>query len=251
MLKVKVLNVSRHHPDYLFAALGPEKFQVIPPDNGPELTLFKDVYHLVASGHVFDAYVKQRTSIFVSIFSIPLEQKDPLLSKIVNLPEFGQNGHVDGLYSIIHLEKERQFELYGRQDEKTHHKKMISLYQGRPLKLLDDSLIAREIVRFMLTNDCMTRITGYGNHSCFIPDFPTTPDGAVRNAASELYHAGIIDTASLFYAFESEIVEQYPGRKSFSRNAALRDKLKQTLAPYSWEKALFILPNAQGLEEYL
>ncbi len=141
----------------------------------------------------------------------------------------------NSLFSIvIDTLEEEQPRRYQRHMQTSHGDRMFALYSGKPQERLQESELAREIVRLML--DANKPIGFLGSDSStgnlrvkYLGDYTTEQIEAQTYALMReglLDHGNINGAGPRKWAFESEL------DGSYQSNLRLRDALRELLKPY-------------------
>lgn len=171
--------------------------------------------------------------------------------------------HVD-LYDAVYSRGDEFYSKDSKWDIKKHKEQKEAIRQGRPQKRLEESRLAREIVRAILsTEDNAVRLMGGDkyNQSEFNQEyknliiFPDVPDKEVNHMAHTLKGDGLLDYLAVacalgFWVFESEgyhdgTTKRGIHQQKYVPNLELRKTLRTMLLPFETEAHLYtITPSA-------
>jgi hypothetical protein len=258
--KITIVGLGRNNPNQLFA-IGDwrkEFYFIAPPTDATARTYFDDVYRRVKAG--------ERVEVEASLYGrnaqliIP-SNLEPIVQTTGTMVAPPQNGGFStaqilatDLYSSIHDAKEAQFAIHGKHCQFHYDEKMEALMQGKPQQRLQDDILARDVVRLLLTTRKPTHLQGRNNKGWWSDvEFPNVEDRVLRNRIHALMNEdGLLDSVFQchepdYYAFESEFIVQPWDRNpsylqsEFVTNETLRIALAKMLKPFEAEKPQFVL----------
>jgi hypothetical protein len=238
---ITVVELARRNPEHLFAVgEGRKEFYFIEPPKGSDKDFFDGVYSRVESGErvELEADVLGRGATFI----IPSELEANLGSSQV---EGIQASLVEvDLYSLIHDAKEAQFAEHGKHSNYGYEEKMQALEAGIPQERLQESSLARNIVKVLLQTGRPTHMFGEGDDFYAGIKLSNVDDTEVRTMIHDLQQGGLLDFTFHChgpneYAFETEFIITTLGsgylQSKFAPNQVLRDNLRTMLKPFEDE----------------